>query len=153
MSIKPIIFISYSHKDEPRNPGPVEEKWLSYVQSFLQPAMKNGKFDLWTDEDIPGGAEWEKHIKEKLAGCDICILLVSRHSLNSQYCIDIEVETIRRRQENSESVKTYPIYLTHAPKVALQPIIRARQRVAHQPTGQRLSWCRGSARLVVLQPG
>src|SRR5437660_382868 len=91
-STKPVIFISYSHKDEPAPAGPGEDKWLTYVQSFLQPAMKYVAFDLWTDEHIPGGAEWEKHIKAKLAICDICILLVSRHSLNSHYCIDIEIE-------------------------------------------------------------
>jgi hypothetical protein len=54
-STKPVIFISYCHQDEPSHPGADEVKWLSYVQSFLHPAMKHGVFDLWTDEAIPGG--------------------------------------------------------------------------------------------------
>jgi hypothetical protein len=120
-SPKPLIFISYSHKDEPNPAGPGEDAWLSYVQSFLQPAMKYAAFELWTDEDIPGGDEWKEHIRAKLAVCDICILLVSRHSLNSHYCIDIEVETIRQRQRR-EPVHIYPIMLTPVPRTALAPI-------------------------------
>jgi hypothetical protein len=119
---KPVIFISYSHLDEP-GPAPAgAETWLTYVQSFLQPAMKYSVFDLWTDEDIPGGAKWKTHIKDKLAACDICILLVSRHSLNSPYCMDIEIETIRQRQQLEEDVHIFPIMLSPVPKTALTPL-------------------------------
>ena len=121
MSKMPIIFISYSHKDEPDPACQNEDTWLTYVQSFLQPALKDSVFEIWTDENIPGGAQWEKHIQAKLAVCDICILLVSRHSLNSKYCIKIEVEAIRRRQEH-EDVQIYPILLTPVPEAALKPI-------------------------------
>jgi TIR domain len=97
---KPVIFVSCSHNDEPGPPAPLADRWLSYVMSFLQPAKKRGGiFDLWSDQDIPGGAEWEQHIRARLAECNICILLVSRHSLDSDYCIKIEVEEIRRRQQ------------------------------------------------------
>ena len=122
MSDKPVVFISYSHLDEPVRPGPDEVRWLTYVQSFLQPAMKHAIFDLWVDENIPGGAKWEEHIKEKLAACDICILLVSRHSLNSQYCINIEVGAIERRQAAGENVHVYPVILSPAPRAALKRI-------------------------------
>jgi hypothetical protein len=37
---KPVIFISYSHKDEPEHPVAGQIVWLSYVQSFLAPAVK-----------------------------------------------------------------------------------------------------------------
>ena len=119
---KPVIFISYSHLDEPKIVGPEDVKWLSYVQSFLQPAAKHAAFELWTDEDIPGGAEWETRIKEKLAACDICILLVSVHSLNSPYCIDVEIDTIKQRQARGHDVKIYPIILRPIPKAALAPV-------------------------------
>jgi tetratricopeptide (TPR) repeat protein len=120
--VKPIIFISYCHKDEPNPAGPGENPWLTYVQSFLQPAMKHAAFEIWTDENIPGGDEWEQHIKAKLAACHICILLVSRHSLNSRYCINVEIEAIRQRQEQQEQVHVYPIILTPVPRTALEPI-------------------------------
>ena len=80
-SSRPVIFISYSHKDEPKNPAPGQIAWLSYTQSFLAPAVKQRIFELWNDEDIQGGEKWQATIKTKLDNCDICILLVSRHSL------------------------------------------------------------------------
>jgi len=55
---KPVIFISYSHKDEPKD-GPDDEKWLSYVQYHLAPAVKSALFELWVDEDMPGGYRWK----------------------------------------------------------------------------------------------
>jgi hypothetical protein len=119
---KPVVFISYSHKDEPEQRPPEGEiYWLREIQSHLQPAVRraNGTFEIWTDENMAGGADWESDIKAKLAVCDICILLVSRHSLASDYVIDIEVETIRRRRENGEQVQIYPIVLSPFPKSAL----------------------------------
>jgi hypothetical protein len=91
---KPIIFISYSHKDEPERTPEGEIYWLSEIQSYLAPAA-NGIFQLWTDEDMAGGADWESDIKAKLAVCNICVLLVSRHALASKYVIEVEIETIR----------------------------------------------------------
>ena len=52
---KPVIFISYSHKDEPEHPRNGEIRWLSFVRTYLQPAIKNGIFDLFVDEHLTGG--------------------------------------------------------------------------------------------------
>ena len=106
---KPVIFISYSHKDEPKD-GPNDEKWLSYVQYHLAPAVKSALFDLWVDEDIPGGDKWKATIAAKLKACDVCVLLVSPNSLASDYVIDVEVKTIKERQKN-EDVPLFPIRL------------------------------------------
>jgi hypothetical protein len=38
---KPVIFISYSHKDEPELPRDGEIQWLSFVRTYLQPAVKH----------------------------------------------------------------------------------------------------------------
>ena len=64
---KPVIFISYSHKDEPEKPRDDEIQWLSFVRTYLQPAVKNGIFDLWVDEHMHGGADWDPEIEAKLA--------------------------------------------------------------------------------------
>jgi tetratricopeptide (TPR) repeat protein len=109
---KPVIFISYSHKDEPKNPGPKDECWLTFVQSHLQPAVKHGIYDLWDDQDIPGGSTWRADITKKLDECDICVLLVSRHSLASDFIIDVEIETLRRRRAKGEA-EIFPIVLSH----------------------------------------
>jgi hypothetical protein len=116
-STKPVIFISYSHKDEPERTPDGDIHWLTEIQGYLVPAA-NGTFELWTDEDIAGGADWEKDIKSKLAACDICILLVSRHSLASKYVIEVEIETILERQRQGHSVQVYPIVLSPFPQAA-----------------------------------
>ncbi len=65
-SKKPLIVISYAHEDEPEKPVEGEVKWLSFVAGYLRPAIKQGAVDLWIDRLIPGGAEWEREIEEKL---------------------------------------------------------------------------------------
>src|SRR6516164_5771514 len=88
---KPLIVISYAHEDEPENPAEGEIKWLSFVIGFLRPATKHGAVDLWLDRLMPGGADWEREIGEKLRACDIFMLLVSPHSLSSPYVVDKEI--------------------------------------------------------------
>jgi hypothetical protein len=44
--VKPVIFISYAHADEPEMPAEGEVQWLSFVRKFLQPAVKDGIVDL-----------------------------------------------------------------------------------------------------------
>ncbi|HTC02854.1 MAG TPA: TIR domain-containing protein [Xanthobacteraceae bacterium] len=114
---KPVIFISYSHLDEPERTPEIDIHWLTDIQAYLAPAA-NGTFELWTDEDMTGGADWEKEIKDKLAVCDICILFVSRHSLASRYVIEVEIATILERQRNGHKVQIYPIVLSPFPRAA-----------------------------------
>ena len=116
---KPLIVISYAHADEPEHPGEGEVKWLSFVTGYLRPAIKHGAVDLWIDRLMPGGADWEREIEQKLRACDIFIVLVSRHSLSSDYVVDKEIAIIRERQAKAEDVRFYPLILTPTPKIAL----------------------------------
>jgi len=116
---KPLIVISYAHEDEPEKPAEGEVKWLSFVTGYLRPAIKHSAVDLWLDRLMPGGADWEREIEQKLRACDIFILLVSRHSLSSDYVVDKEIAIIRERQGKGEAVHFYPLVLTPTPKIAL----------------------------------
>jgi hypothetical protein len=116
---KPLIVISYAHADEPEHPAEGGVKWLSFVTGYLRPAIKSGAVELWLDRLMPGGADWEREISDKLRACDIFILLVSRHSLSSDYVVDKEIAIIRERQANGEEVHFYPLVLTPTPKIAL----------------------------------
>lgn len=98
VSTKPVIFVSYSHKDEPEKPGSDDVAWMTFVLSFLAPVVKAGIFELWTDQHLHGGEVLDSAIKEKLAACDIFVLLASRHSLASRYVVETEIATMRRRQ-------------------------------------------------------
>jgi tetratricopeptide (TPR) repeat protein len=113
---KPVIFISYSHKDEPEHPRGEEVQWLSFVRTYLQPAVRHGVFDLWDDQSMPGGTDWDPEIEKKLRACDIFILLVSANSMASNYIVDKEIAIIRERQAKGEPVHFYPLLLTPTPK-------------------------------------
>jgi len=108
-STKPVIFISYSHKDEPEKPSDGEVQWLSFVRTYLQPAVKNGIVALWVDRNMPGGTKWDAEIERNLQTCDIFILLVSAHSMASDYIIDREIATMRsgkRGESTSTSIRS-----------------------------------------------
>ena len=117
---KPIIFISYAHADEPEKPAEGESKWLSFVTGYLRPAVKHGAVDIWIDRLMRGGDNVDPEIERKLRACDIFILLVSRHSLSSDYIVDKEIAIIRDRQAKAEDVHFYPLLLTPTPKIALK---------------------------------
>ena len=117
---KPVIFISYSHKDEPDHPTGGEIAWLSFVRTYLQPAIKNGVFDIFVDEHVAGGAQLKPEIEAKLKACDIFLLLISANSVASDYIIDTEIAVTRQRQANGEDVVFYPLLIEPTPKVALQ---------------------------------
>ncbi|MDO8398983.1 MAG: toll/interleukin-1 receptor domain-containing protein [Bradyrhizobium sp.] len=121
-SAKPVIFISYSHKDEPEKPREGETQWLSFVRTYLQPAVKDGIFDLWVDLHLTGGADLDPEIKRKLQVCDIFILLVSANSMASNYIVDTEIATIRGRQARGEDVHFYPLLLTPTPDAGLNKV-------------------------------
>jgi TIR domain len=118
-SRKPMIFISYAHADEPEYLAEGEIQWLSFVKKHLRAAERVGSIDIWTDTDMLGGADWKLEIERKVHDCDIFILLISGHSLSSEYIINKEIAIIRQRQASGEDVWFYPLLLTPTPKIAL----------------------------------
>ena len=119
---KPVIFISYSHKDEPDHPRGDEVAWLSFVRDYLQPALKDGVFDLVVDTDLLGGDDLDREIEARLRACDVFLLLVSAHSMGSDYIRDKEVPFIRKREADHDDVRFYPLLLTPTPKIALNDL-------------------------------
>lgn len=122
-SAKTVIFISYAHADEPDRPADGEVQWLSFVRRFLQPAVKDGIFDLWVDRKMLGGADWDPEIEEKLRACDMFILLVSANSMASHYIVDKEIAIIRARQASGDDVHFYPLLLTPTPAAGLNKVL------------------------------
>ncbi len=133
---KPVIFISYSHKDEPNKLAPDEVPWLTFVQSFLAPVVKTGIFDIWVDQHLHGSDGLEPEIKVKLNACDIFVLLASRHSLASTYIVETEIATMRRRMSDGDDVRIFPIILSPIPNAALKQL---KDLVLKPKDGQPLS--------------
>ena len=71
---KDFIFISYAHKDKA-----IAFKFIEKLQS---------KYNVWYDEGIHFGKEWDKEIEEKLAKSKIFIFLISKNSIASDNCLD-----------------------------------------------------------------
>jgi hypothetical protein len=108
----PTVFISYSHKDEPDQllePG--KERWLTYVQSFLNMGEVGGQLKRWDDTKIKGGDKWHTEIERALDECSVFILLVSRHSLTSEFIRNSEVERILSRTATKKA-RIFPIVVT-----------------------------------------
>jgi tetratricopeptide (TPR) repeat protein len=98
-SPKPVIFISYGHKDR---------KWLDFVQGHLEVAVTNDHLQTWDDRRIAGGADWEQEIDAALTKCAAFILLVSRHSLVSRFILKREVQAALEAHWQ-RGVRIYPI--------------------------------------------
>ncbi|MGC9954618.1 MAG: toll/interleukin-1 receptor domain-containing protein [Rhizomicrobium sp.] len=122
MSAKPVIFISYSHKDEPDEVRDDEVKWLTYVQKYLAAAVKDGRFEVWVDRNMPCGTGWDAEIERNLHICDVFVLLVSENSTASDYILDKEIKITRERQGKGQSVHFYPILLKPTPEAGLRKV-------------------------------
>ncbi len=117
-SIKPIIFISYAHADEPEKPRAEEIQWLSFVMKFLRPAVKYGEFRIWVDPQIPAGTPWDPEIERHLQACSVFLLLVSANSMASDYIIDKELAIARQRRA-AGAMQIYPLLIEATPKAGL----------------------------------
>ena len=124
-SIKPLVFISYAHLDEPDPPEDAAAgkiRWLTFVMKFLRPGVKGRKYEVWMDRLMPGGADWNPEIEAKARACDIFVLLVSANSTGSDYILDKEIPIVRERQRNSDGVYFYPLLLDWTPKAGLAQV-------------------------------
>ena len=81
-------------------------------------------------------------MEQKLRACDIFILLVSRHSLSSDYVVNKEISIIRERQGKGEDIHFYPLLFTPTPKIALtmsrqEPAAARRQPLSDYSINER----------------
>ena len=113
--------------------GEGEYKWLTLVNTYLKPAFAAGAINIWNDERLLGGDDWEREINGKLRRCDIFMLLVSENSTASEFIFKREIPIIRKRQANGEDVHFYPVLLKPTPEIGLKGLLdknfRPRNRV------------------------
>jgi tetratricopeptide (TPR) repeat protein len=98
---RPLIFISYSHKDE---------DWKDRILVHLGIAQKQELFDVWDDRRIEGGEDWFEAITNAIdAGC-VGILLVSANSLTSNFILKEEVPRLIEKH-GAGKLRLYPIII------------------------------------------
>ena len=138
-STRPLVFISYAHKDEPDPPEDLAAgkiRWLSFVMDFLRPGVEGRRYEVWIDEVMPIGADWNPEIEAKLLACDIFVLLVSTRSTGSNYVRNKELPIIRARQQSDEGVHFCPLLIDWTPDAGLELV---KDKNIRPPNGQPLS--------------
>lgn len=93
------IFVSYSHRD------------TEIVLPFIANLQK--QYNVWFDEGIHFGKEWEDEIAEKLLKCELFIFMVSENSLASSNCKD-EIHMAREKGKNFINVMMKPTDVSDA---------------------------------------
>jgi hypothetical protein len=82
------VFCSYSHHDV--------SLWLEF-KSHLSPMERTGLIEVWSDQAIPAGTEWEPQIYNKLESAHVILLLVSSFFVASDYCYSNEMKRALER--------------------------------------------------------
>ncbi len=100
-STQPLVFISYSHKDE---------KWRERLHLFLKPAEQSGSISVWDDRRIHLGDEWNTAIDEAIAQASVAVLLISPEYLASEWVSMKEIPDLLKRQQQG-SLRIIPILL------------------------------------------
>jgi len=94
------IFISYSHRDE---------KEKEQFVKFLNP-IDNIDIDVWVDDKIEAGIEFEPEITSAIERADIAILLISPDFLDSKFIKNKELPRILEKQ-TEYTLKIFPIII------------------------------------------
>lgn len=72
---KPYVFVSYAHKDMER------------VTVVINQMVQNG-YNVWFDEGIDPGTEWDEMIAQHINNCSYFIAFISKNYIDSKNCKD-----------------------------------------------------------------
>jgi len=114
---KPLVFISYSHKDEAK-----KDRLLDHL-SVLQPEL----IDLWSDDRLGPGADWEQEISEAVSRARVAILLITANFLNSNFILRAEVPRFLERHED-KSLTVFPVIVKPCPWKQVEWLMRMNVR-------------------------
>lgn len=110
VTTKPIVFISYSHKDV---------KWKDSLLPHLKVLEKQDRISVWEDRQIDPGGKWFDKIKGVMAQAEVAICLLSADYLSSDFCLKEEIPYLLERREK-EGMILIPILLRPCPWKAIK---------------------------------
>ncbi len=76
------IFICYSHNDK---------KYFAKFKSYLEPYIKDNLLDVWSDERLKPGEDWNAEINNALARAKIGVCLTSLQFFTSKFIKSVEL--------------------------------------------------------------
>jgi hypothetical protein len=132
------VFVSYSRHDA---------VWLHAIRTILRPVERAGWVRCWTDVDIEAGSQWEEELRRKMSVCDVAILLVSSHFLQSAYVKNVELPVLLERARAGRTrllwVLLSPCSWTNTDLVRTQAALNPRVSLAElQPTELQINMVR-----------
>lgn len=95
---QPLVFISYSRRDE-------AEK--NELLSHLRVLQQAGLVDVWSDDRIRPGMDWQWEIDQAMAQAQIAILLITTNYLASDF-MNQQIRTLLERR-NREGLIVFPV--------------------------------------------
>lgn len=98
---KPLLFYSYSHKDE---------KLRDKLENHLCFLERDGLIEEWHDRKITAGERFDDKIDENLKKANVILLLISSDFIASRYCYSVEME-FALEQEKKKKAAVVPIIL------------------------------------------
>jgi len=93
---RPVIFISYAHKDR---------ELMEELVKHLKSLEKDRTAIIWHDGEIRTGEDWKVKIEIQLRQACVAILLVSADFLNSKFINEFELHKLKKRS----AVYLYPL--------------------------------------------
>ena len=95
----PTVFVSYSYKDE-------AEK--NRVLTHLHVLQQAGLIDVWSDDRIGAGADWQLEIEQAISHAGVAVLLVTASFLSSEFILEKEVPALLQRRQR-EGLVIFPV--------------------------------------------
>jgi len=96
------VFISYSREDA---------EYREQLEKHLKTLQREGLIEIWHDQKIQAGKDWNAAITAHLAEADIVVLLISVEFINSDYAYEREMSFALERAERGQSV-VFPILIS-----------------------------------------
>lgn len=87
------IFIAYSRSDRL-----LKDEMIAH----FDPLRRKWGIEIWHDEEIKAGEQWDASIKKKIREAEIVVTLISSDFLFSKYIQEVEIQEALRRHSNNE---------------------------------------------------
>ncbi len=101
--LKKKVFVSYAHALTN-----YFDVFITDLKSYLK--ITNVDFEIFEDFQIPVGSRWDDFLQDKVAGCDIMILLVSQQFITSDFIQEKEFGAAVSRLKNEKEILIVPVY-------------------------------------------
>jgi hypothetical protein len=98
LPIRPIVFVSYSHKDI---------EWKERVEEHLSVLNHTFIVDIWSDKNIETGSKWRVEINDALMRAKAVILLLSSSFFHSKFIREKEIPEIKKKLQGDFDI--FPI--------------------------------------------